>query len=366
MWIIKALLFIALVGPIGPTRPLFAQSMKDLAGEHTRMPKLPLDYPSDRYINVAPGEIPSLIKDEIVLLDVWDYTCVNCIRTLPYIQSWYEKYKNLGLVIIGIHTPEFEFAKQRANVEAEMKRFGLAYPVILDNDYAIWDALANRAWPAKHLFDAGSKLRAQHYGEGSYQEFEAMIQKLLLERHPGIKLPALTPVIRESDKPGAVCYRTTPELYLGFERSRYGNETQVEMNKPKLYAAMEPHTPDSAHLIGEWEVRRQFARPVGGSTSQIVVSYQAKEVNLVIRPEKQAGFKVYIDQDFGPLPAHDRGADVKEQGGRTFIWVDSPRMYQLVNNKTFNRYTLTLTSDSPDFCAYAFTFTTDCMPLEEE
>jgi thiol-disulfide isomerase/thioredoxin len=309
---------------------------------------------------------PALIKDKIVLLDVWDYTCVNCIRTLPYIQSWHEKYKDLGLVIIGIHTPEFEFAKQRANVEREMERFGLTYPVILDNHYEIWDSLANRAWPAKHIFDTKGRLRAQHYGEGHYHEFETFIQKLLIERDPTIKLPALTPVIRESDKPGAVCYRTTPELYLGFERSRYGNETQIEMNKPKVYAAIEPHTPDSAHLIGQWEVKRQFAHPVGGDTPLLIVSYQAKEVNLVIRSESTRGFKVFVDQDFGPLPLHDRGEDIREEEGRTFIWIDQPRMYKIVNNKTFSRYTLTLATDSPDFCAYAFTFTTDCIPSDTE
>jgi thiol-disulfide isomerase/thioredoxin len=340
--------------------------MLDLGGEHIRMPKLPLQYAAERYINVASSDLKRLTDGKIVLLDIWDYTCVNCIRTLPYIQSWHEKYKDLGLVIIGIHTPEFEFAKQRANVEAEMKRFGLTYPVILDNEYEMWNALANRAWPAKHIFDTKNKLRAQKYGEGHYQEFEAFIQKLLLERDPSVKLPELTPVIRESDKPGAVCYRTTPELYLGFERSRYGNETQVEMNKAKHYDAIEPHSPDSAHLIGEWEVKRQFARPIGGKPAQLVVSYQAKEVNLVIRPERSAGFKVYVDQDFGALPVQDRGADIREENGRTYIWVDSPRMYQLVNNKTFSRYTLTLTSDSPEFCAYAFTFTTDCIPPEED
>lgn len=340
--------------------------MNDLKNEHIGMPKLPEDLPADRYINVAAKDLDSIMRGKIVLLDVWDYTCVNCIRTLPYIESWYEKYKDLGLMIIGIHTPEFAFAKLSSNVESEMRRFGLTFPVILDNDQAIWNSLANRAWPGKHLFDARQKLRAQRYGEGHYQEFEAFIQKLLLERDPTITLPELSPVLRESDKPGAVCYRSTPELYLGFERSRYGNETQVMMNQPKRYEALEPHAPDSAHLIGNWEVKREYVHPVGGDTSVLVVSYQAKEVNLVIRPELRGGSKVYVDQDFGPLAAGDRGDDIREENGRTYIWVDKPRMYSLVNNRTFNRYTLKLSTTSPDFCAYAFTFTTDCIPLEQD
>jgi thiol-disulfide isomerase/thioredoxin len=348
-------------------RESLASKIKDLRGEHIRMPRLPLDYPADRYIHVSAHELPALMKDKIVLLDVWDYTCVNCIRTLPYIQSWHEKYKDLGLVIIGIHTPEFEFAKQRANVETEMRRFGLTHPVILDNEYEIWDSLANKYWPAKYIFGTDNKLRAEHHGEGEYHEFEAFIQKLLLERDPSVVLPELTPLLRATDVPGAVCYRTTPELYLGFERSRYGNETQVEVNKPKFYAAIEPHTPDSAHLEGMWEVKRQFAKPVGGDTSRLIVSYQAKEVNLVIRPERTQGFKVYVEQDFGPLAPADFGRDIlRESDGRAYIWVDQPRMYQIVNNKTFSRYTLKLASNSPDFCAYAFTFSTDCVPPDAE
>lgn len=359
-------------------RAELTKSIKDLGGEHIRMPRLPLEYPAERYINITAPELPKLMKDKIVLIDVWDYTCVNCIRTLPYIQSWHEKYKDLGLVIVGIHTPEFEFAKSRANVDSAMTRFGLTYPTILDNEYEIWDSLANRYWPAKYIFDTKNKLRAEHFGEGEYHEFEAFIQKLLLERDPNVRLPQLTPLIRATDKPGAVCYRTSPEMYMGFERSRFGNEDDVEANKEKRYVAKEPYDPDKVYLEGPWEVKRQFAKPANnipaGDTARIIVSYQAKEVNLVIRPvETEAGspspIKLYIEQDFGPLARHDWGADVREENGQPYILIDptstSARMYQLVNNKTFSRYTLKLSTTSPRFAAYAFTFTTDCIPPEE-
>lgn len=361
-----------------PDRSELAKTIKDLGGEHIRMPHLPLGYPAEQYINVAPSEIPNLIKGKIVLLDVWDYTCVNCIRTLPYIQSWHEKYKDLGLVIIGIHTPEFEFAKSRANVDTAMKRFGLTYPTILDNDYEIWDSLANRYWPAKYIFDTKSKLRAEHFGEGEYHEFEAFIQKLLIERDPNVKLPELTPLVRATDKPGAVCYRTSPEMYMGFERSRFGNEDDVEANKDKRYIAKEPYEPDKVYLEGPWIVKRQFASPGNiqnpDDTARIIVSYQAKEVNLVIRPVESLAemfepIKVYVEQDFGSLAPHDRGADIREENGRTYVLIDpssaSARMYQLVNNKTFSRYTLKLSTRSQLFAAYAFTFTTECIPPEE-
>src|SRR5690349_19466587 len=138
---------------LSPEITKLASEMDDQGGEHIHMPKLPLQYSADRYLNVNPAELQEIIKGKVVLIDIWDYTCVNCIRTLPYIKSWAEKYKDKGLVIIGIHSPEFDFEKTPENLKAAIAKFGLNYPNIADNDAEIWNALHNEYWPAKYLFD---------------------------------------------------------------------------------------------------------------------------------------------------------------------------------------------------------------------
>lgn len=343
-----------------------SMTLQDLKGEHIGLPALPQDLPSDRYIHATPNDLQEYINDKIVLIDIWDYTCVNCIRTLPYIRSWHEKYKDLGLAIIGVHTPEFEFAKLRSNVDSAVNQYGLTHPIILDNNFAIWDAMANKYWPAKYLYDTRRKLRTQHFGEGQYHEFERFIQKLLLERDPNVKLPALTPIQSETDAPGAVCYRTSPEMYLGFERSRFGNEDEVEPNITKVYMHTGDIERDKVTLVGTWQIKRQHARPGGGDTASILLSYQAKEVNMVVKPEGKGAIKVLVEQDHGPLPLSDRGTDIIEENGKTYLVVDRPRMYNVVNNKTFSRYMLKLSSNDPNLAAYSFTFTTACMTPESE
>jgi len=347
-------------------REELANKLEDLRGEHINMPPLPTNYEASRYINVSPQQITKeQLKGKLVLLDIWDYTCVNCIRTLPYIKEWNNKYKDKGLVIIGVHSPEFEFEKTPGNLDSAVKKFGLDYPIIADNDFEIWKSMANNYWPAKYLFDYNGKLRAAHFGEGEYQEFEAFIQKVLLEHDSTLSLPELTPHVRETDKPGAVCYRPTPETYVGFARSHYGNETTPNPNKPTTFTLPKELDRDQLYLSGSWVVKREYAYPEGNAPSSMVMSYQAKEVNLVIHPIGGADFKVEVEQDGRPVPNADRGIDLIEENGKTYLKIDGPRMYNIISNSTFNRFTLRLTSDSPKFGAYAFTFTTACRPPEE-
>ena len=343
-----------------PNRVALAASIEDLRGEPVNMPKLPTGYAPERYMNVKAEELPSLVKGKVVLLDIWDYTCVNCIRTLPYITSWAEKYKDKGLVIIGIHSPEFDFEKDPANLSAAVKRFGLTYPIIADNEYEIWNSLANKYWPAKHIFDANGKLRAQHFGEGEYQEFEAFIQKLLLERDSSITLPELTPHVRDTDKPGAVCYKPTPETYIGFSRNKLGNTEKYEVRKAATFTVPAALTPDELYLLGDWIIDKEFAAPSGKGSASILINYQAKEANLVIKPKGNTGFKVKVEQDGKPIAKEDRGTDIIEEGGSTYLVINESKMYNIINNSKFGRNTLKLTSSDAGFAAYAFTFTTDC------
>jgi thiol-disulfide isomerase/thioredoxin len=337
-----------------------AATMEDQGGEHIHMPKLPTGYSSDRYYNVTGAELtPASLKGKVVLIDIWDYTCVNCIRTLPYIKSWAEKYKDKGLVILGVHSPEFDFEKDPNNLGAAVKKFGLTYPVIADNEYEIWQSLANRYWPAKYLFDKSGILRTTHFGEGEYQEFEAFLQKILLERDSTIILPALSELVRTTDKPGSVCYRPTPETYVGFSRNHPGNKEEIAPNKAVNFAPLKSIDEDRLYFEGGWMIRSEFATPTGDKPSSLIINYEAKEVNLVIHP--QGGqCTVIVEQNGKPIVKADRGSDVIEENGKTVLKVSEPRMYNIINNSKFGRAVLKLTSDSPSFGAYAYTFTSDC------
>jgi thiol-disulfide isomerase/thioredoxin len=345
-------------------RAALAAQLEDIGDQHIHMPPLPTNWNPERYINTLPQSLRDSLKGKVVLLDIWDYTCVNCIRTLPYIQAWNERYKDKGLVILGVHAPEFEFEKTPANLDSAVKRFGLTYPILADNDYQIWTSLANQYWPAKYLFDKNGILRTEHFGEGEYQSFEAFLQKILLERDSTLTLPDLLPPVRETDKPGAVCYRATPETYIGFARSHVGNDEGDQPNTAYTYKApaLTDLDRDRLYLDGGWNVHREYATPTAPGTSRLLINYQAKEVNLVLHPLEGKPVRVYLEQDQKPLPKEDWGTDVQQEGTRTFVLVDAARMYNLVNNSHFGRSTLAIEPESTELGAYAFTFTSACQP----
>jgi thiol-disulfide isomerase/thioredoxin len=345
-----------------PERAALAAQMEDLGGQHVHMPPIPNDWTPDRYINTLPQSLRDSLKGKVVLIDIWDYTCVNCIRTLPYIQAWNERYKDKGLVILGVHAPEFEFEKAPGNLDSAVRTFGLTYPIIADNNYQVWTSLANQYWPAKYLFDKNGILRTEHFGEGEYPAFEAFLQKILLERDSTIQLPELLKPVRETDKPGAVCYRVTPETYIGFARSHLGNAEDEQPNVPYRYKAPAELEHDRLYLDGEWNAHREYAEPASDGASSLNINYQAKEVNLVMSPLAGKPVRVYIEQDHHAIPKEDWGPDIKQEGTRTYVDVTASRMYMLVNNSHFSRYTLTVTPASTGVGLYAFTFTSACKP----
>lgn len=340
------------------------EKLTDLKDRHVKMPSLP-DIESKYWFNT--GDTLNL-KRKVVLVDFWDYTCVNCIRTLPYLKEWNNRYKDDGLVIIGVHSPEFEFAKKRENVVEALNEFGVGYPVVMDNDFKIWNLFSNQYWPAKYLFDEDGTLRYVHFGEGGYGNFEEAIQKLLKEMNPDVKLPAVMEPIRATDAPGAVCYRTTPETYLGYERGSIGNKEGYSHNEIVSYAEPNKIVEDRFYLVGKWDIEPQFVRYAGEVDSgRLIMNYTAAEVNLVILPEFRTvskdlhPFKVYVFQDGKPVSKEDWSSDLRSDAdGKTYVTVDAARMYYLVRNKNFGRHTLTLEPSSTEFEAYAFTFVTAC------
>jgi thiol-disulfide isomerase/thioredoxin len=291
-------------------------------------------------------------------VDFWDYTCVNCIRTLPYLREWHKKYHDKGLTIIGVHSPEFSFARTAGLVEKAIRDHGLDYPIVMDNEFQIWQSFANRSWPTKYLIDKDGYVRFYHLGEGGYGETEEAIQKLLKEINPGIVLPPPIAALRESDRPGAKCYPVTPELYLGVARGRLGNESGYAENEVKDYHSSKDFVPDLAYLDGPWFASKEFVAscPLEGRASRILLQYSGAEVNLVMGAAEVGEALMEIRLDGKLMEEKDTGSDVRRQGNITAVVVREPRMYRLVKSATVESRILQLSTFNPGLEAYAFTF----------
>lgn len=303
------------------------------------------------WIQQGPVELAQLRGRKVVLLDFWDYTCVNCIRTLPYVSEWHRRYDSKGLVVVGVHAPEFSFARDRANVVKAIEQFGLDYPIVLDNNYAIWRAYSNRYWPAKYLIDTQGRLRYYHFGEGLYQETEKQIQKLLSEVDSTAQFPPPIEPIRDTDNPGAVCYRVTPELYLGYGRGQFGNPSGVIRDKTSDYSDPGRYVEGAAYLSGRWFVSEESSR-ADDSGAILMLRYTSMDVNLVMAPPRSGAARVEL------LIGDEQraGSDVTFENGRCFIRVERPRMYSLIANPSVLSGGLRLKMLGPGVTAYAFTF----------
>jgi thiol-disulfide isomerase/thioredoxin len=305
------------------------------------------------------------LRGRPVLVDFWDYTCINCLRTLPYLVEWHRRYSPYGLVIVGVHTPEFSFARRADDVRRAIAEFGIEYPVVMDNDYAIWRAYNNRYWPAKYLVDAQGRLRYYHFGEGTYESVERALQHLLREVQPDLVLPEPMPPVRDEDRPGAVCYRVTPEVYLGFLRGSIGNPTGFAPKRPANYRDPGLHAEGFFYLEGPWVAEEECVyRPWDAlESSRLYLRYTAREVNVVMNPMSGQAGRLDIWQDGAPIPAEDAAADVRwDENGQSYVAVDVPRMYRLVANRDVGHHELSLSTSAPGMALYAFTFVSCAIP----
>jgi cytochrome c biogenesis protein CcdA/thiol-disulfide isomerase/thioredoxin len=301
---------------------------------------------NQRWFNTSGGRPLSLeqLRGKVVLVDFWTYTCINCIRTLPYLKAWDERYRDRGLVIVGVHTPEFPFERDAGNVEEAIDQNGLRYPVAQDNDYATWDAYGNQYWPAKYLIDAEGQVRYTHFGEGDYEQTESAIRRLLAEA--GRRPPrGLARASAERASPGV----TTPESYLGAARAdRF-------VNGP-LQVGLQTFTPppdgvpgDHLALEGTWRIDASSATAV--RRARLHVAFGARRVFLVLGAAGGERRRVRVLLDGRPLPDELAGRDVR---GGTAI-VGRQRLYRLVELPRAERHLLTLDLD-PGVAGYAFTF----------
>jgi thiol-disulfide isomerase/thioredoxin len=311
------------------------------------------------WLNSAPLSFRQL-RGRAVLVDFWDYTCVNCIRTLPYVQAWHERYRDKGLTVIGVHTPEFTFAQYESNVDRGIREFGLTYPVVVDSNREIWKSFANRYWPTKYLLDKDGYLRFCHFGEGGYGEFEQGIQELIHEIDPGLQLPGIMEPLREEDHPGAMCYRPSGELYLGHARGRIGNEGGFKEDQIADYEFPEKMEENFFYAAGRWASTVEYFEAVEERSHSIKLKYQASAVNLVMASPRGLPAEVQVLQDGKPLSRNQGTKDIRfrstGRGSESYIVVDAARMYFLVDNHDFSEHELELIC-SPGVAAFAFTFT---------
>ena len=307
------------------------------------------------------------LRGRAVLVDFWDYTCVNCIRTLPYVQAWHERYRDKGLTVIGVHTPEFTFAQYESNVERGIREFGLTYPIVIDSNREIWKSFANRYWPTKYMLDKDGYLRYGHFGEGGYGECEQVIQELLRETDPGIGLPPVKEPVREEDQIGAVCYRATGELYLGQARGRIGNEGGFKEDQIADYAFQGPLQENFFYANGRWAATAEYFEAAESGPHSLRLKYEAAAVNLVMACPQVPSAEVVILQDGKPVTQQQAARDTlfrRDAKGKqeSYLLVDSPRMYFLVDNHDFGRHELELRC-STGVAAFAFTFTSCVDPV---
>jgi thiol-disulfide isomerase/thioredoxin len=317
------------------------------------------------------GEIPSLtgatgwlnsepltadsLAGRPVLVEFWTFTCINWLRTLPYVRGWYEKYRDDGLVVLGVHTPEFGVERSVENVRRAADELGVEFPIAVDSDYAIWSAFGNQYWPALYFADSGGRIRHHRFGEGDYEYSEIVIQYLLAEAGAGDISRDLVAVDAQGVEAAADWDDLlSPETYIGYERaSNFASPGGVSLDQLKEYAVPDALRLNRWALAGDWTVGRQAAVPATPE-GRIAHRFHARDLHLVMSPgsdDEPVRFRVLLD---GEPPGLDHGVDTDEHGIGT---VTEPRLYQLVRQRgAVAERTFEITFLDAGARAYVFTF----------
>jgi cytochrome c biogenesis protein CcdA/thiol-disulfide isomerase/thioredoxin len=306
------------------------------------------------WINSQPLTAASL-HGKVVVIDFWTYSCINCLRSLPYVQAWQDKYKESGLVVIGVHTPEFPFEKDEAKVRQAVRELGITYPVAMDNDYRLWRGFHNRFWPAHYFIDATGKVCDHHFGEGGYEESEVEIRRLLAERNhqPPPEKP-LKIEAQGAQAPSDATSVASPETYIGYTRAaNFASPGGFDEDDARLYRAPTRLDLNDWALVGRWQVESQSATALSPAAA-ITYRFQARDLHLVLGPGNTAApirFRVTLD---GKPPGADHGEDCDANG---FGTVTASRLYQLIRQKSGTRERLfRIEFPAPGVQAFAFTF----------
>ncbi|TSC81771.1 MAG: Thiol-disulfide isomerase [Parcubacteria group bacterium Gr01-1014_20] len=300
-----------------------------------------LNTPSVNPGQLEPITIGELVGKKVILVDFWTYTCINCQRTLPYLNAWYEKYEDEGLEIIGIHTPEFEFEKKYENVKAAVDKFKIKYPVVLDNDFSTWNAYQNRFWPRKYLIDIRGNIIYDHIGEGGYEETEKKIQEALKERMSVLGVEGELPSEIGSPKgvtavdPSRV---GSPEVYFGAARNEFLGNGKKGVVGDQAFGEPEDFKRNILFLVGNWNIKEESAENKTAS-AKIIFKYSAKNVYMVAGSEKGAKLKIIND-----------GKEVNS------LIVKEEVLYPIIENSTYGEHLLEIIIENPGLIAFTFTF----------
>jgi cytochrome c biogenesis protein CcdA/thiol-disulfide isomerase/thioredoxin len=334
----------------GPTM-MAAQTAQMQLGSEGSLPSLA---GAVAWLNSAPLTREGL-KGKVVLVDFWTYSCINCLRAIPYVEAWAEKYKSDGLVVIGVHTPEFAFEKDRSNVLKSVRDLKITYPVAIDSNYAIWKAFNNQYWPAHYFIDKQGTIRYHHFGEGEYDKSEEVIQQLLKENNANIRASGTVQVNAVGVEAAPDLNNVqSPETYVGYERARqFASPEAVKQDSPGLYTSPGRLQVDQWGLVGKWNVGGEKAMLVT-APGKVVFRFHARDLHLVLGPGsdgKPIRFHVLLD---GDPPTGDAGVDVDGQGNGT---VKGYRLYQLIRQKgKVEDRTFQIQFLDPNVEVFAFTF----------
>ncbi|GLU29265.1 cytochrome c biogenesis protein DipZ [Brucella sp. NBRC 12950] len=305
------------------------------------------------WLNSAPLTMEQL-RGKVVLVDFWTYSCINCIRTVPYVRAWAEKYKDKGLVVIGVHTPEFAFEKKIDNVSKAVESFKIDYPVAIDNDYKIWRAYSNNYWPAHYLIDSNGKIRYQHFGEGNYRKTEQAIQDLLHEAgSQAAAEPAVNPDAKGAEASPDLGNVRSPETYLGYERATGFIASEKIVEDAAASYSLTTLGLNQWGLSGTWTVGAEKAT-LDRSDGSLAIRFRARDLHLVMglsETSKPVRYKITID---GKAPGTDHGSDIDAQGNGT---VENTRLYQLIRQSAdVKEHEFEIRFLDKGAAVYAFTF----------
>lgn len=304
----------------------------------------------DGYLNTggAPLSLGQLKGKKVVLIDFWTYSCINCQRTIPYVNAWYDKYKSQGLEIIGVHTPEFAFEHVEANVADALKRFNITHPVVLDNQYQTWNAFGNQFWPHMYLIDIDGYIVYDHIGEGNYAETEKAIQDALKERADALGTQTTVPTSIVTPTAETASAGVSPETYFGASRNNYLGNGKKSFPGIQTITLPSSFSLNTLYLGGTWDFGLEKATADAGA--DVVYTYNAKEVYLVAGSDTPADIEVYQD---GVLVSGARGADVNASGIAT---IGSNRLYKVIKNTSAGKHTLRLHIKQKGIQFFTFTF----------
>jgi len=324
------------------------------------------------WINSAPLSLAKELKGKVVLVDFWEYTCINCIRTLPTLKRIYSRYKPYGLQIIGVHAPEFDFAHRPENVAIGTRRQGITWPVVVDSDFSIWRAYDSNSWPNKFLIDSHGIIVRQHSGEGSYAELERQIRDEVRKANPKVVFPASWTIPQDTDdfNPSR-CGTMSEETYVGTARgSNWGgaiaNAEGFQPGKSVLYSSMPRQVRRGFFAHGLWKNNPddfEHGRATPQPKDYVGIRYHGAEVYVVMNIKKgTTGARVFVTRDGKPVPPPRRGVDVKaDPRGRTYIEVREGRMYYAIQGEDQASHELRLSPTDAGVAINSFTFGNSCL-----